>query len=291
MELRFERELAVDVTPDELRSRLFQWANANEFTCASDLRESWTFTRGSQMNALVSTDVRKIPTEATIRLDSAAKTARATMVAKAPLSITTGGDSKRMETEVEALVASIKGVPPVPPAVEAPRSAGKGGLVNAIQRGAAGMREGYSEAHRDRVREEQAKKKTGSKTGIVGVLVTLVLLGGVAVGIIAVAAPQVLRVRGVQTPVNVTLREGFLTANVLRIQNLSQNYLPNVVVSASRPSTGAHEARRIESLAPGQVFELGGLEWNWVVHNGDTVTVKADGFLPIVFTSDQMGGR
>jgi hypothetical protein len=75
------------------------------------------------------------------------------------------------------------------------------------------------------------------------------------------------------------------------VQNLSQSHIPNVVVSADRPSTGETEARRIESLAPGEILELGGLEWDWVVHDGDTVTVKADGYLPIVFTSNQISGQ
>lgn len=167
----------------------------------------------------------------------------------------------------------------------------KGSLLNAIKRGVAGMRKGYSEAHVERVREEQSKKKPSGKSEILGVLVRLIILIGVVVIVVAVVAPQVFRVRGVQTPVNVTLREGILTANVLRIQNLSRDHLPNVNVTALRPSTGEREAKWIESLAPGQIIELGGLQWNWVVRNGDTVTVDADGFLPMVFTSDQMIGR
>jgi hypothetical protein len=270
MEMRFERELPCEANPDELRSRLLQWASANGFAVATDLRSSWTFTRGSQLNALVTFDIRKIPTEATVQLDTAAKVVRASMVAKAPLSITTVEDSKRMEAEVEALVASIKGTPiPPPPSVatNAPSAPSPASIGVPLP------------------------KKSGAKLGIVGAVVAIVLLGGVVVGLVALAAPQVLRVRGVQTPVNVTIREGFLTANVLRVQNLSQSHLPNVVVSANRPSTGENDARRIESLAPGEVFELGGLEWNWVVHDGDTVTVKADGYLPMVFTSNQMAGR
>ena len=288
MDLRFERELTVDATADEIRSRLFQWASANDFICAGDLREQWSFMRGDHLEAIVSTDVRKVPTEAIVRFDPALKVVRAALIAKAPLSIATDLDAKRMEIDIEALVASIKGVPPAPRVIAARR---RGGLFNAIRRGASGMKEGYAEAYADRVRAEQGKPRTGSKIGIGGVLIALVLCGGVFVGVVAFVAPQVFRVRGVQTPVNVTLREGFLTANVLRVQNLGQTYLPNVVVAAKRPSTGQQESRRIESIAPGQIFELGGLEWNWVVHDGDTVTVKADGFLPVVFTSDQMAWR
>lgn len=168
---------------------------------------------------------------------------------------------------------------------------GKGGLISAVKRGTAGMRSGYSEARTDRLREAAPKAKQASRFGVAGIALTLLLLGGLAVGAVAIAAPHVFRVRGVQAPVNVTIRAGVLTPNVLRVQNLGQTYLPNVVVSASRPSTGQREARRIESIAPGQVIELGGLEWNWIVRNGDVVEVRADGYLPVVFTSGQMAGQ
>jgi hypothetical protein len=274
MELHFERELSIETTPDELRSRLLQWASANGFTVTSDLRNSWAFTRGSQLNGLLTTDVRKVPTSTVVQLDPTAKIVRASMIVKAPLSISTGGDSKRMEAEVEALVASIRGTPAPVPAF-APPTAPLDQLHSRV-----GVRPASGEV-----------RKSGATLAIVGALFAFVLLGGVVLGLMALAAPQFFRVRGVQTPVNVTMREGFFTANVLRVQNLSQSHIPNVVVSADRPSTGETEARRIESLAPGEILELGGLEWDWVVHDGDTVTVKADGYLPIVFTSNQISGQ
>lgn len=290
MELKFERDVAVEASADQLRSRLLQWSNTTGFVCVSDLRDSWTFTRGTQLDALVAFDVTQCPTEVVVQFDPATKIVRASIVVKSPLTVQTNGDARRLEVETEALVACIRGT--TSPTTQAPRRTSKGGLLNAFLRGAAGMKAGYLEVRRERLKEERANKKPKSAVRTLGYLFVLLLACGVAAIVyVVVAAPQVLRVRGVQAPVNVTLRDGFLTANVVQVQNLSREHLPNVVVTASRPSTRKAEARRIGTLAPGQLVELGGLEWNWVIHDGDTVTVKADGYLPIVFSSDQMVGR
>ncbi|MCI0366701.1 MAG: hypothetical protein L0219_22790 [Phycisphaerales bacterium] len=161
-----------------------------------------------------------------------------------------------------------------------------GGLWSGIRRGWWGMRQGYKQGHAARLEDERVRPPRRLTWAA-----TVALLAILAVGILIYAAPQVFRLRGIQTPVNVTLRSGVLTANVVRVQNLSRDHIANVVVTARRPNSSQAESRRLGTLAPGQVMELGGLEWDWVVRAGDTVTVNADGFLPVVFSSDQMVGR
>lgn len=167
---------------------------------------------------------------------------------------------------------------------------GRGGLIAGLRRGFKGMKSGYVSGQRERLNEEtEAAKRPRSKTSLAARILGVLLLVGVVAGVIAYKAPQLFRVRGVQTPVTVTLRPGVLSANVVQVQNLSHDHLANVVVTASRPGTSQSEARRLGTLAPGKVIELGGLEWNWVVRNGDSISVKADGYLPVVFSSDQLG--
>lgn len=115
------------------------------------------------------------------------------------------------------------------------------------------------------------------------VVAVVVVLAVVAAGTLALLAPQVFRVRGVQAPVNVTIREGLLSPYVVQVQNLSRDHLAEVVVTASRGLGGPSQSGRLPSMAPGQVVELGALEWNWQYQPGDTITVAASGYVPIVF--------
>lgn len=109
MDLKVEREVSIDVAGPELRDRLARWATSSGFVCTSDLSGSWAFTRGSQLGALVAFDLRKHPTEAVVRHDADRKSVYCSMRVTSPLTITTGGDSKRMEEQVNLLIAHVKG--------------------------------------------------------------------------------------------------------------------------------------------------------------------------------------
>jgi heme/copper-type cytochrome/quinol oxidase subunit 2 len=127
---------------------------------------------------------------------------------------------------------------------------------------------------------EAKPRKVRRTRNVLAVLIVLLIGAGV---VVAFVAPQVFRVRGVQAPVNVTIREGMLSAYVIQVQNLSRDHLAEVVVTASREMRSQSQSGRIPSMAPGAVVELGALEWNWQYQPGDTITVTASGYLPIVF--------
>lgn len=286
MPFRFEREVLCSLPPDTLKSLLFMWARERGYQSARELANTWEFTRSHPIPTQDSASEKTANVRVSVSVDEPSGTARILLAVPDTIS----DQSAQLEVEIEILVSLIKGAVAAPPTT--PHPARKGGLLNGLSRGIAGAWSGYLEARADRIREENARPRSSSTFRSIGCIIGVLLLGfTVAIIALAIVAPQVFRVRGVQTPVTVTLRSGVLTANVVRVQNLSQEYLANVVVSANRPRTRQAEARRLGTLAPGQLFELGGLEWNWVVSSGDTVTVKADGYLPIVFSSDQLGGR
>jgi len=117
-----------------------------------------------------------------------------------------------------------------------------------------------------------AKRGVGCLGGTVLILIALLL-------VVALFFPQIIRARGVQAPVAISVREGVLTATVLQVQNVSHDYLPNVTVYVMRSGQqGGYVG--LGTLAPGQMRELGGLEWNWTLKNDDLITVTAEGFLP-----------
>lgn len=128
-----------------------------------------------------------------------------------------------------------------------------------------------------------AETKPRKGTRVRGVLAALIVLVIVCGAVVAFAAPQLFRIRGVQAPVNVTVRHGVLSPYVIRVQNLSRDHLAEVIVTASREMRTPSQSGRIPSIAPGAVVELGALEWNWQYQPGDTITVTASGYLPIVF--------
>ncbi|MCY2928027.1 MAG: hypothetical protein NTV86_00755 [Planctomycetota bacterium] len=80
-------------------------------------------------------------------------------------------------------------------------------------------------------------------------------------------------------PVKITTRNSIVGAGrVLQILNASQRTILHLTVRIEAPN-GQSAARTIDKLDPGEMVELGWLEWNWLTERGETVTVSADGFL------------
>ena len=79
--------------------------------------------------------------------------------------------------------------------------------------------------------------------------------------------------------------------NVVQVTNTSNKGLRGVQVTASNSAADQTASYVTGDLAAGRTAEVGWLEWNWVVEPGETVTVKANGYLPIAFSSDQLGVR
>jgi hypothetical protein len=121
-------------------------------------------------------------------------------------------------------------------------------------------------------------------------LLALLVLAVVVVGLLWAFAPQIFRVHGVQTPVSVTVRESLVGAGlVVRVRNESDGVLENVVVTARDKTTNRQAEHAVARLKAGETAEVGWLQWGWKLKPDHTVTVDADGHLPIVFTAGQIG--
>ncbi len=117
----------------------------------------------------------------------------------------------------------------------------------------------------------------------------LILIG---VGVLVFLKPELFHIRGVQVPVGVTVRPSAVgVGKVLQVTNTSDKILSNIVISAKSSREDQSVSYRIASLRPEQVQELGWMEWEWQPKPGDIIRITADGFLPIVFSSEQLGIR
>jgi hypothetical protein len=95
-----------------------------------------------------------------------------------------------------------------------------------------------------------------------------------------------------QTPVSVSIRGSYVGfGNVVQVRNNSDKMLTGVVVTGRNHGQNASASYRVGNIRPGEVRDVGWREWNWKVDADETVTVSADGFLPIIFSSAQLGIR
>src|SRR5262249_12044419 len=122
----------------------------------------------------------------------------------------------------------------------------------------------------------------GNGVGIIGILV---------IGFIALLffKPEAFRTSA-QVPVSVTVRNSRVgIGNVVQVQNTSDKGLTGVVVTGRNAGLNQVISYKIGSLGPGQVAEVGWMEWRWTVAPSETITVTANEYLPIVFSSEQLG--
>ena len=132
----------------------------------------------------------------------------------------------------------------------------------------------------------EGKKKSSNK----GCMITATIIA-VVVGVI-IFSPQCFRVRGVQVPVGVTIRGSMIGINnVVQVRNTSVNTLTGVVIVVKNSAAAQTARYNMGSISSGETKEVGCLEWNWKVEPGETITIWADGRLPIVFTSEELGVR
>jgi len=120
-----------------------------------------------------------------------------------------------------------------------------------------------------------------------------VVAGLIILGVVAVVFFKPERIRTPwQVPVSMSIRKSMVgIGNVVQVRNTSTQVLRGVVVTGRNAGTNSSATYRIGTLTPGQLVEVGWMEWNWRVDPGETVTVSADGFLSIVFSADQLGVR
>ena len=121
-------------------------------------------------------------------------------------------------------------------------------------------------------------------------LLCILALVALVVAAVWVIRPELFRIRGVQTPVSVTVHDTlFGLSEVLRIENVSEKPLEKVVVTAIKPETNEHARYEIESLDPGESEDVSRSDLGWKLEPGHRIEVDAKGYAPIVFTSKQLG--
>lgn len=118
--------------------------------------------------------------------------------------------------------------------------------------------------------------------------------GWLVIGVISVAAlvyfkPQCFRTPA-QVPVSASVRASLVgMGNVVQIRNTSGKTLFDVVVTARNSGLNQTAYYTVGTLDSYDSVEIGWLEWNWTVVRNETISVSADGFLPTVFSSEQLG--
>jgi hypothetical protein len=123
-----------------------------------------------------------------------------------------------------------------------------------------------------------------------GCLIAVVILVGILLALIFFK-PEVFRTRA-QVPVSVTVRPSLIgIGNVVQVRNNSAKALTEVVVTGRNPANNQTATHHVGHLGARELAEVGWMEWNWTVTPGETITISARGYLPIVFSSDQLGIR
>lgn len=117
----------------------------------------------------------------------------------------------------------------------------------------------------------------------------LVMVGLLAAGYFYFVQPEKIRTP-MQVPVMVSVRSSMLgVGNVIQVANKSNIPLKNVILRVHNPGKNSGLAHNFGEIAPQTVVELGTLDWGWVFEPGEKVTISADDFMQIVFTTEQLG--
>lgn len=109
MNLKLEREFELETTPADVALRLKRWAKAAGFACLCDSPQRWTFQRGSQLAALYTFKIGKVPTtlEVSVRAVSPLRL-HCVWHSRSPLTMATRRDADRIASEFDTLVAHLK---------------------------------------------------------------------------------------------------------------------------------------------------------------------------------------
>jgi predicted Ser/Thr protein kinase len=108
-DLKLEREFELKATVAEVAARLKRWARIAGFACLFDSPQRWTFLRGSQLAALYTFRIRKIPTtlEVSIRAASPLRL-HCVWHTRSSLTLPTRRDADRLAKELDTLVADLQ---------------------------------------------------------------------------------------------------------------------------------------------------------------------------------------
>jgi hypothetical protein len=118
MNIKIERSFALDVAATELRARLLAWAERAGFRFVEESPGRWLFRRGSQLHALYSFDIRKIPTVLEVKHLPAAGKVAVSLICGSWSQLLTSSDRDKLENETATLFAWLCDA-------DAPRSDGR----------------------------------------------------------------------------------------------------------------------------------------------------------------------
>ena len=110
MNTKHEKTFTLEETSADVSARLNHWAQKAGFVCCRETPKNWLFRRGSQLQALVTFDIRKIPTEVEVTIASEIPlTVQCQWHVASPLTISTPGDEARISEQFDLLIAYLKG--------------------------------------------------------------------------------------------------------------------------------------------------------------------------------------
>jgi len=110
MNTKHERQLQLEGTAADVAARLKRWAQATGFVCTSESPKRWLFHRGSNWKALYTFDIRKVPTDVEVSIQTESSlSAHCVWHTHSPLTLTTPGDPDRISEQLDLLVAHLRG--------------------------------------------------------------------------------------------------------------------------------------------------------------------------------------
>ena len=110
MNINFKRSFMIDESIENVSRRLKLWSQKYGLTCTCDTIGNWEFYRGTNLQAFYTFDVRKVPTTITVAMtEGRPANMNCSIHVKSWLSIATPGDPRRVEEQIELLIAYIKG--------------------------------------------------------------------------------------------------------------------------------------------------------------------------------------
>ena len=110
MNIHLERSLEIGDSMETVSRRLNSWSKKYGLICTRDTLGDWAFRRGTHFQTSYTFDVRKVPTTVTVTMtDGQPAEVYCSILVKSWLNIATPGDPKRVEEQIELLVAYVKG--------------------------------------------------------------------------------------------------------------------------------------------------------------------------------------
>ncbi len=110
MRLTANPVINIDATKDTILLRIKNWASEQGFKTLSDNGERLVFKRGSVLTALFTFDIKKIPTTIEVNITGNGPfTVNSRFEVASFLQVTTDGDQRRLEDQVQIFTGKIKG--------------------------------------------------------------------------------------------------------------------------------------------------------------------------------------